>query len=278
LVRGGHTAPVVTYAYDVFGELRGQSGVPDDVMLFTGEQYDAKARRFNAGDPGLYYLRARYYDPTIGRFLSQDPLPGGNLYAYVGGNPTNFSDPSGLCLWGAPCPPLPPPPPIGDIVDCAANPIDCAETIVGRAVEPARGPFSTIVNYKPQLFWYSSSTMRTYHASLPSASQTASVASDFLSRFVTWECASFGLDLGGSIALRVGGPYGVPVAAGLFAGSLAISAKEGDFGGAGLDTVTEVTTPFKFAEYSPVLQGIYKKASGAAVAYSAVSCADSAFR
>ena len=81
------------YGYDVFGELRGQSGLPDDVMLFTGEQYDARARH-NA--PGLYYLRARYYDPTIGRFLSQDPVPSANLYAYVGNNPTNRVDPTGL--------------------------------------------------------------------------------------------------------------------------------------------------------------------------------------
>jgi len=43
---------VSEYLYDVFGELRGHSGVPDDVMLFTGEQYDARARAFNAGDPG----------------------------------------------------------------------------------------------------------------------------------------------------------------------------------------------------------------------------------
>jgi len=84
------------YGYDVFGELRGQSGLPDDVMLFTGEQYDARARRFDAGDPGLYYLRARYYDPAIGRFLTQDPLPMGNLYAYVGNNPVNYVDPTGL--------------------------------------------------------------------------------------------------------------------------------------------------------------------------------------
>ena len=59
-------------------------------MLFTGEQRDA--------DSGLCYLRARYYDPSIGRFLSQDPLPGGNLYAYVGNSPVNFTDPSGLCV------------------------------------------------------------------------------------------------------------------------------------------------------------------------------------
>ena len=53
------------YAYDVFGELRGQSGVPDDVMLFTGEQYDAKARH-NA--PGLYYLRPRFLRPNAPAF------------------------------------------------------------------------------------------------------------------------------------------------------------------------------------------------------------------
>jgi len=82
--------------YDVFGELRGQSGVPDDVMLFTGEQYDAKARH-DAG--GLYYLRARYYDPAIGRFMSQDPIPSANLYAYVGNNPVRFTDPRGLYAW-----------------------------------------------------------------------------------------------------------------------------------------------------------------------------------
>src|SRR5439155_18722074 len=57
--------------------------------LFTGEQRD--------GDSGLYYLRARYYDPAIGRFPSHDPLPTGNLYAYAGNNPVNFVDPSGLC-------------------------------------------------------------------------------------------------------------------------------------------------------------------------------------
>jgi len=50
-------------------------------------------------DDGLYYMRARYYDAEVGRFISEDPIgfQGGlNLYAYVGGNPVSLVDPSGL--------------------------------------------------------------------------------------------------------------------------------------------------------------------------------------
>jgi uncharacterized protein RhaS with RHS repeats len=47
----------------------------------------------------LSYYRARYYNPITGRFLSEDPMGfaggGPNLYAYVGGDPTDFDDPSG---------------------------------------------------------------------------------------------------------------------------------------------------------------------------------------
>src|SRR5207248_1117942 len=49
---------------------------------------------------GLYYFRARYYDPATGRFLSQDPLSfaigDSNLYRYVGNSPANEVDPTGL--------------------------------------------------------------------------------------------------------------------------------------------------------------------------------------
>ena len=58
---------------------------------FAGAEYDQET--------GLYYMRARYYDPALGRFLSEDPIgiDGGlNLYAYAGNDPTNRSDPSGL--------------------------------------------------------------------------------------------------------------------------------------------------------------------------------------
>ena len=75
------------YSYDVFGAIRTQSGTSTNQWLFTGEQRD--------GDSSLYYLRARYYDPASGRFLSQDALPTGNLYAYAGNNPVAYVDPYG---------------------------------------------------------------------------------------------------------------------------------------------------------------------------------------
>ena len=66
-----------------------------------GARYGIKAYTAREWDPeiNLYYYRARYYDPKIGRFISEDPirLRGGiNLYAYVSANPTTFSDPLGL--------------------------------------------------------------------------------------------------------------------------------------------------------------------------------------
>jgi len=61
---------------------------------YRGEQYDS--------DLGLYYLRARYYNPGTGRFLSRDPLDGDatqpatlHRYLYVGGDPVNLWDPRG---------------------------------------------------------------------------------------------------------------------------------------------------------------------------------------
>ena len=58
---------------------------------YTGREYDA--------DTGLYYYRSRWYDPEVGRFISEDPIgfAGGdiNLYGYVWNNPQSWTDPSG---------------------------------------------------------------------------------------------------------------------------------------------------------------------------------------
>ncbi|RLB40183.1 MAG: hypothetical protein DRH12_10460, partial [Deltaproteobacteria bacterium] len=58
--------------------------------------------RFGVMDDGsgLLYMRARYYDPELGRFITKDPIGfvgGVNQYAYVGGNPVNWIDFLGLC-------------------------------------------------------------------------------------------------------------------------------------------------------------------------------------
>ena len=56
------------YEYDAYGNSFTKSGTTPNNYLYRGEQYDS--------DLGLYYLRARYYNPATGRFLSRDPLEG----------------------------------------------------------------------------------------------------------------------------------------------------------------------------------------------------------
>jgi RHS repeat-associated protein len=79
---------VETTALDPWG--LGSSATPDDYG-FTGRDLDAAT--------GLLYLRLRYYDPKVGRFVSEDPagfIDGVNLYRFVGNTPTRWIDPFGL--------------------------------------------------------------------------------------------------------------------------------------------------------------------------------------
>jgi RHS repeat-associated protein len=78
------------YSYGPFGAVTTSGMSSGNQLRYTGREDDATA---------LYYYRARYYDPALQRFISEDPLQfaGGdvNLYGYVGNSPTNLIDPTG---------------------------------------------------------------------------------------------------------------------------------------------------------------------------------------
>ncbi len=91
------------YEYEDYGELLDESSFTvrptgssvGNPLFFTGRRLDSES--------GLYYFRARYFDPIAGRFTTRDPLGAwgdpdsyGNSYAYVGNNPWSHTDPTGL--------------------------------------------------------------------------------------------------------------------------------------------------------------------------------------
>jgi RHS repeat-associated protein len=77
------------YSYDPYGGMNA-TGSTTNSYTYTGREFDGL---------GLYYYRARYYNPNTGRFLSEDPIgfDGGiNKYAYAGNDPIDYFDPFGL--------------------------------------------------------------------------------------------------------------------------------------------------------------------------------------
>ena len=77
------------YEYDAWGNLTFCEETVENRFKFNGQQYDPISQQ--------YYLRARYYNPVIGRFTQEDTYRGDglNLYAYCRNNPVYYADPSG---------------------------------------------------------------------------------------------------------------------------------------------------------------------------------------
>jgi RHS repeat-associated protein/uncharacterized repeat protein (TIGR01451 family) len=82
------------YSYEAYGSLLASAGTTPNSYRYTAQQFDTET--------GLYSLRARYYDPSAGRFLSRDTAPfetsnpaAINRYVYAASNPITYQDPTG---------------------------------------------------------------------------------------------------------------------------------------------------------------------------------------
>jgi RHS repeat-associated protein len=87
----GAGAVTETYTYDTYGKPTASTGVLVNPFQYTGREFDSET--------GIYYYRARYFDPSVGRFLNQDPIRfggGTNFYAYTQNRPADLTDPWGF--------------------------------------------------------------------------------------------------------------------------------------------------------------------------------------
>src|ERR1700735_4189107 len=86
-----------SYTYDSYGKITASTGTLTNPFQYTAREFDTETQ--------LNFYRARYYDQSSGRFLSEDPkkFAGGSVdfYDYVGNNPVNMRDPEGqIPIWG----------------------------------------------------------------------------------------------------------------------------------------------------------------------------------
>jgi RHS repeat-associated protein len=95
VLTNGAGAVTDTFDYDAYGNLLGRTGTTPNSYLYRGQQFDA--------DLGVYYLRARYYSPQRGRFLTRDTFDGNpaeprslHKYLYAQADPINQLDASGF--------------------------------------------------------------------------------------------------------------------------------------------------------------------------------------
>jgi RHS repeat-associated protein len=108
---------------DPFGNMEQMQGIFNEELNFTGKKLDPVT--------GLFYFNQRYYDPDLGRFITEDPAGQGlNPYAYCANNPLMYVDPDGEFWWF-----------VGAIVDCAIK-----GAISGAFIGGSMGAISAVVN------------------------------------------------------------------------------------------------------------------------------------
>lgn len=129
-------AKVIDYTYDPYGNTTSDA-VGGNPFQYTGRENDMT---------GLYYYRARYYSPSLGRFISSDPigLNGGiNTYTYVGGDPIFRTDPLGE-NWNKIIPI------VGCLIGLCNNPIIPDVPPDAPPPAPGQAPKPGVVNPKPK--------------------------------------------------------------------------------------------------------------------------------
>ncbi len=123
-----------SYSYEAYGTILESPGIVEQPYTYTGREFDAES--------GLYYYRARYYDPATGRFLQKDHLgitEGKNLYPYVDNNPIRYADPSGLLR-------VPDPGKVWAYVRCMAGCLGRALAVGGPYGNGATDPLNLLIN------------------------------------------------------------------------------------------------------------------------------------
>ncbi|MFZ0819220.1 MAG: RHS repeat-associated core domain-containing protein [Candidatus Acidiferrales bacterium] len=121
-----------SYTYDSFANTTASTGTLSNPFRYTAREFD--------NETGLYFFRARYFDPQVGRFISEDPIGFSgdiNVYRYSFNSPVNLDDPSGLA------PGLP--------GFCRKNYEDCAKKAFGRTQGNVPGSDRSIPGYEAAL-------------------------------------------------------------------------------------------------------------------------------
>ena len=156
---GGTGQLAASYVYDSFGKLTASTGTVTNPFQYAGREFDSET--------GLYYYRARHYDPTVGRFLNEDPIGFGgaiNFYSYVENSPSNRIDPSGL--WSTEA--------HSQMIRRALGPCGVSDADISEIQQGSQSADSLMYQAPQYAFMHAMSNGVTHQSPLAAAAQTSS--------------------------------------------------------------------------------------------------------